>query len=215
MELDDYKDKWQKDTAYQSHIPEKNMEQIQAILHEKTSAILLDVKKRYESAISIILIGLLGNLVVSPFLPWLLGVEGPIFRIPTELGSLLSLVVILTVGILIVFFFWLKYTATQTLIKTDNLKLALSQNIERFKRSRRHEIYFFIALYIVLFIAGRSQSQLLGYGDFWDIFKRDIMLALLILLLGIGYYLFYKIKLYNKNIRELQKYLSEFDESFK
>lgn len=213
MELDDFKARWQKKNEQTSPLNEKNMEQIQGILREKTSGVLANVKKKYESIISIVLISLLGNLLLSPFLPWLLGVDGPIFSLPTELGRVLSLLVVLSLGIAIVFFYWLKYTSVSTTLTSHDMKTILAENIKKLEKSMRHEIYFCLGAFITLFVVARSQSQWMGYGDFWDIFRTGILVALLAAISLIGYYLFYKIKQYQQHIRELKQYLAEFDES--
>lgn len=47
MELDDLKAGWQKETDTHSQLNKKNMEQLQLILKEKTSATLIGVKKNF------------------------------------------------------------------------------------------------------------------------------------------------------------------------
>lgn len=212
MELDDFKATWQKQNAHQSQLNKKNMEQIQSILREKTSGVLVNVKKKYEVVISVVLLGILGNLLLSPFLPWVLGVDGPVYTLPTELGQLMSILVVTILGILIIFFYWLKYTSLETTIPRDDLRLTLSESIKKLKRSLWQEIYFFLALYVSFFMVARSQSQFMGYGDFWDIFRIDVMAALIIGLVLIGYYLFRKVRQYKKYIQELKAYLAEFEE---
>jgi hypothetical protein len=201
MDLDDFKAKWQKNTEYQARSKEKTREQIQAVLAEKTAGILVSGKKKREITILRVLVGILLYLFLSPFFPWLLGVDGPFFTIPIQLGRLLPI------------FYWIKYSSMETIIPGDNLKLTLLESIKKRRSSLKNEIYFCLVSLMGVFIAFRSASQFLGYGDFWDIFRKNVFIALFVGLSLIGYYLFHKASQYRKHMQELQQYLSEFDEN--
>jgi hypothetical protein len=208
MELDDLKAKWQKDAIEHSQLNKKDPEQLQVILRKKTSGLLVNIKKKYETIISILLVGMFANILISPFLHWILGEEGPVFRMP----SLLPLLTIIIMCMIILMFYWIKYISFKTNIVENDLKNSLRENIQSLKRSFKQEACFLIALFIGLFIAGRSTSQAEGNGDFWDIFRADILISLFTGCLTIAFALFMRSKYYKKNIKELQEYLSEFDE---
>ena len=61
----------------------------------------------------------------------------------------------------------------------------------------------------LLFIVGRSSSQYLGNGDFWEILRKDIMLSLLAGITVFGFYVYKRKKHYEKYVSELQNYLAE------
>lgn len=208
MELDDLKDKWYKETVENSQLNQKNMEQLQFILKKKTSGVLFKIKKKYEKIISILLVGLFANILISPFLHWILGEEGPVFRMP----SLLPLLTVIILCMIILIFYWIKYISFNTNIVENDLKTSLTETIRNLKRSFRHEAWFLIILFIGLFTAGRSTSQAEGNGDFWDIFRTDIMLSMFTGCLLFAFVLFLRSKHYKMNIGELEGYLSEFNE---
>ena len=185
------------------------MEQLQAILRTKTSGTLAGVKEKYARIISLLTIGLLLNVLISPFLHFLLGDDGPVFRL--TVGGLLSLVTLLVVGLLVIFFYWRKYKQLEGNAVDENLKKALMDNINRLRRSLRQEIYFIVALFAGVFILARGASQYLGNGDFGDIFHIDILLSMLAGLSIMAFYIYKRVSAYQKNIVELQKYLSEFE----
>ncbi len=209
MELDELKDKWQKENVEHSQLNQKNMEQLQLILQKKTSGVLVNIKKKYEKIISILLVGMFANILISPFLHWILGEEGPVFRMP----SLLPLLTVILLCIIILIFYWIKYISFNSNIVENDLKTSLAESIRNLKRSFRHEAWFLIVLFFGLFIAGRSTSQAEGNGEFWDIFRMDIMFSLLAGCLLFAFALFLRSKQYKKNISELEGYLSEFNES--
>ena len=209
MELDDLKSKWQKETVEHSQLNKKDMEQLQLILRKKTSGLLAGMKKKYESIISVLLVGMFANILISPFLHWILGDEGPVFRMP----SLLPLLTIIILCMLVLIFYWIKYISFKTIIVEHDLKNSLKENIQSLKRSFKHEVWFLIVLFIGLFIAGRSTSQAEGNGLFWDIFRTDILLSLLAGCVLLAVVLFLRSGYYKRNIKELEGYLSEFEET--
>lgn len=211
MELDDLKANWQREIEKNLEINKQSMEQLQSILQQKTTGTLTGMKKKYEKIISFLLVGTLLNVLISPFLHFLLGDEGPVFRL--TFSGLLSLITVVMMCLIVVFFYWLKYTALKTTISQDNLKLSLSENITGLKRSLKQEVYFIVALFVIVFICGRITSQYLGHGGFGDIFHLDIMLAMLAMISMMGFYIYKRITAYKKNIQELQKYLAELGDS--
>ena len=211
MELDDLKARWRKETEENEHLNKQAMEQLQAILRTKTSGTLAGVKEKYARIISLLTIGLLINVLISPFLHFLLGDDGPVFRL--TVGGLLSLVSLLVVGLLVIFFYWRKYKQLESNAVDENLKKALIDNINSLTRSLRQEIYFIVALFAGIFILARGVSQYLGNGDFGDIFHLDILLSMLVGVSIMAFYIYKRVSAYQKNIAELKKYLSEFEDS--
>ncbi len=207
MELDDLKDNWKNETIKNLEINKQSMEQLQIILKEKTSGTLTGVKKNFEKIISLLLIGILLNILINPFLYFLLGEEGPVFKI--TFSGLISLFTIISICLITVLFYWLKFVSFETVVENGDLKLILKKNIAHLKKSLQHEICFIITIFISIFIIGRTTSQYLGNGNFWDIFKKDIMLALLAALLMMSLYIYLRVKHYKRNTTELQKYLDE------
>ncbi len=211
MELDDLKARWHKEAEENEHLNKQAMEQLQAILRTKTSGTLAGVKEKYSRIISLLTIGLLINVLISPFLHFLLGDDGPVFRL--TVGGLLSLVTLLVVGLFVIFFYWRKYKQLEGNAVDENLKKALMDNINRLRQSLRHEIYFIVALFAGVFILAREASQYLGNGDFGDIFHIDILLSMFVGLSIMAFYIYKRVSAYQKNIAELKKYLSEFEGS--
>jgi len=208
MDLDNLKARWQKDSDGYAELNKKGMEQLQLILKEKTSGTLVKVKKKYERIISFILIGIFLNIVISPFLHWILGDSGPVLRMP----ALLPLLTFVTVCLMLMFFYWMKYISLKEITPADDLKLTLTEQIRQLKKSFKQETFFLIMLFLLLFTIGRMVSQYQGNGNFADIFRADIMLAMLA---GVGLLLFgiwQRKKHYDRNIAELNLYLAELGE---
>lgn len=210
MELDDLKASWQHEN-YKPSLKPKNMEELSVILKAKTSGIIKGVKSKYEFAISVLFIGMLLNIIVSPFLLWLLGEPGPVFRMPNY-KSLSSLFIVILMFMVILFFYWLKYISVQKESASDNIQLALMEHINKLKKSLRQEVFFLLSFFVVFFIIARTHSQMLGNGDFWDIFRKDILISMLLATSFFAVLIYRRTKHYNMNINELQSYLSEYDE---
>ncbi|WP_207428454.1 hypothetical protein [Pedobacter sp. SYSU D00535] len=156
------------------------------------------------------LVGILLNILIHPFLHFLLGEEGPVFRL--TYSGLLTLLSFLILCWLVLFFYWLKYTSFQTNVGTKDLKITLTENISKLKRSLAQEIIFIVGIFAVLFVSGRAFSQYLGNGDFWDIFHPDILISMGLMMFMIAFYIYRRTNVYRKNISELQQYLNELDE---
>ncbi|HYH57131.1 MAG TPA: hypothetical protein VD772_10990, partial [Anseongella sp.] len=91
---------------------------------------------------------------------------------------------------------------------------ALAEKISHLNRSFRQEICFIVSVFIVLFIMARATSQYLGHGDFLDIFRKDILLAMLAGFGMMAFYIYRRARFYKANIKELKKYLTAYtDES--
>jgi hypothetical protein len=207
MDLDSLKTSWQKETEDYTQLNQKDMEQLHLILKEKTAGVMINVKKKYETIISMVMMGMFLNILISPFLHWLLGDPGPVFRMP----SLLSLLTIITACLVILIFYRIKYISLKTTVAVDDLKLALTDNIDQLKRSFKYEVQFLIALFILLMIIARMQSQYRGNGDFGDIFRLDIMLSILAGCALLTFGLLRRKRQYDRNIAELQQYLNELE----
>ena len=209
MELDDLKVNWQKESMQNLELNKQTMEQLQLILQEKTSLALSGMKKKYERIITLLFLGVLINIIVHLFLHFLLGDPGPVFRLTySGLVAIMSFVVI---GVVVIFFYWLKFKSIPVTTINTQLKVTLSQNINSLKRSLKQEVIFIIALFVTLFTIGRIVSQYLGNGNFGDIFHADIMLAIGAGVLMFAFYLYMRVIYYNKNIHELQQYLDEYN----
>jgi len=208
MELEDLKNNWRKESTENLVLNTQSMEQLQSILKEKTSGTLKGMKKKHERIITFLLIGILLNVLINPFLHFLLGDEGPVFRI--TFGGLLSLITIVAICIIVVFFYWIKVISIKTERPDGELKIVLTQHIKNLNRSLRQEIYFITAIFVFLFIIGRATSQYLGNGSFWDIFHQDILIAILAAICIFIFYIYKRASFYKKNILEFQKYLDDF-----
>lgn len=209
MELDDLKARWQKETKENLNTNKQSMEQLQAILKEKTSGTLINIREKYKGIISYLMVGLLLNIIISPFLHFLLGDDGPVFRL--TFSGLLSLVFLLTIGLLVVLFYWLRFSSFSTEVSDVDLHTALIEKITSLKRSFKQEIIFIAAVFLAIFIIGRASSQYLGHGDFGDIYRKDILLAIGAGLAILIFYISRRVKAYNKDIGTLKSYLAEFE----
>ena len=209
MELDELKAKWQTENKQNSGQNKEAMEALKLNLKDKTGEALTQIKAKYEKIISLLFVGIFINALASPFLHFLLGDEGPVFRI--TLGGLLSLTTVILICLMVIFFYWIKYTNIQTSI-SDNLKEGLSQNINHLKRSLKQEIGLIAAIFVSTFILARVSSQYLGNGAFGDIFRTDIMLSIAAMISLMAFFIFKRVKHYSRNITELQDYLNKYSE---
>ena len=207
MELDDLKINWQKESTQNLEHNKQTMGQLQNILKEKTSATLSGMKKKYQKIIRLLIIGVTANVMLSPFLHFLLGDDGPVFRV--TYSGLLSILTIVVVCLVVILFYWIKYRSMP--VVSANLEVTLSQSINSLKTSLKREVTFIIAVFVMLFIIGRMTSQYLGNGAFGDIFHTDIMLAIGAGVLMFAFYVYKRVIYYNKNIHELQQYLDEYN----
>jgi len=213
MELDDLKKRWQKRTTEQSKTNIKNMEQLEIILKQKTSGLLNNVKKNYSSLISRVLVAILVTLVLSGFAPWLMGQEGPVYRLLTTPDRVLSMLVIVGLALTFIFFYWIKYRSMETAFIGTDIKQTLQKNIVKLRNSLIHEVLYVTTLFFGWVTIARFHSQVAGYGEFWDILHTDILLAigsLAILLIG---YLVVRYRQYRKYIDELREYLEEYNKA--
>ena len=79
MELDDLKDSWKKETELFTQVNKKDIAQVQLILQEKTSGVLEKVRKKYKVIMTMAFVAIFANIMISPFLHWILGDDGPVF----------------------------------------------------------------------------------------------------------------------------------------
>src|SRR6187402_1810387 len=107
MELDDLKINWQKESTQNLERNKQTMEQLQLILKEKTTATLSGMKFKYKKIVIMLSIGLLGNGILQPFLHFILGDGGPVFRITNS--GILSLISFIGLGLIVLIFYWIKY----------------------------------------------------------------------------------------------------------
>ncbi len=208
MELDDLKVNWQKESTQNLEHNKQTMEQLQLILSEKTNIALSGMKFRYKKIVIMLSVGLLANAILQPFLHFLLGDSGPVFRITNS--GLLSIATLVGLGLIVLIFYWVKYKSMPISTINTDLKVTLSNNIKGLKKSLKQEVVFIIVLFFMLFTIARSTSQYLGNGAFGDIFHKDIMLAMGAGVLMFAFYVYKRVKFYNRNINELQDYLNEY-----
>jgi len=187
------------------------MEQLELILKQKTSGTLNQVKTRYGTLISYMLIVILVTLIFSGFTPWLMGQEAQVYSWPTTVDRALNMLVMVLLALTFIFFYWLKYTAMEVAFDGEDIKQAVKKNIEKLRRSLRHEVLFVITLFLGWVTIARFHSQASGYGDFWDILHVDILLAIGALAVFLGSYLIVRYRQYKKYISELTGYLEEFE----
>jgi hypothetical protein len=211
MELDDLKKGWQKKTAEQSKLNNKSMEQLELMLKEKTVGVLHNVKNKYGSMISYLLIGACVTIVVMGFLPWLMGNDGPVYAWSTTLDRALNMLVAMLIIFSFLFFYWARYNAAETVVDGQDLRLALEKSIQKLKRSFKQEVAFVVILFFAWMIIARFHSQVAGHGDFWDIFRIDILVAIAALAALLGIYLVHRFRQYRSYIQELEEYLAEYD----
>lgn len=209
MELDDLKLKWKSTT----NLNNKSMEQLKSILEAKASGTLTSLRRKYEQTVSYVLVATMGTVILSGFMPWILGKEGTVYVLPTTLDRALNALVMVMIGLTIVYFYWRKYTTQQTVLSGDDLQESLSESILYLKRSLRQEIIFVVGLTAGWFTVARGHSQFAGYGQFWDIWRTDVLLAVMLLISMGAVYLLYRIREYNKYITEFKGYLSEYEEA--
>jgi len=213
MELDDLKKGWNERTSEHSKLNNKNMEQLELILKQKTSGILNHVKTRYGRLISYMLVIIFPTLILSGFLPWLFGQDVPVYRWPITLSQALNMLVIVFLALTFVFFYWLKYTTMEVAFGGEDIKQGVKKSIEKLGRSLRHEVLFGITLFFGWVTIARSHAQVSGYGDFWDILHLDILLAIGAMVVFLGVYLIVRYREYKKYILELKGYLEEFEKA--
>jgi hypothetical protein len=209
MELDDLKATWQQENQENLHLNKKNMEELQLILKNKTKNTLTGIKGKYERIINFLFIGVILNIIINPFLHFLLGDGGQVFRL--TFGGLLSLTTIIVVCFAVILFYWIKYKSIEPNVEGNDIKNTINDNINRLRKSLRQEILFIIALVVSTFIAARASSQFLGNGQFEDIFRTDIILSILVGFSIMGYYIYKRTIAYKKHIQELHQYLTELD----
>jgi len=211
MELDDLKKGWNQKTTELSKLNQKNMEQLEHILKQKTAGALNSVKGKFGVLISYALISVMVTVLLSGFAPWLMGNEGPIYAWPTTFDRVLNLLVALLLTLTFIFFYWLKYTAMETGFEGQDIRNALGNNIKKLRRSLRHEVWFVVILFFGWVAIARAHSQVAGYGNFMDIFRADVLLAIGALAVFLGAYLLVRYRHYVKYIKELNSYLEEFE----
>jgi hypothetical protein len=210
MDFDELKNRWQAESDKNIHINEQSMEQLHVMLKEKTAQTLNGIKEKYKGIISYLMIGLLANIAISPFLHYLLGDGKPVFRITT--GGLLSMVVILSVGLITVFFYWIRYATLSTELISADIKSTLKENIVKLQKAFIQETIFILFIFVTLFVAGRLTSEYLGNGDFGDIFRKDILIALSLAIVIMCFYIFKRKQMYNRNINQLKGFLNELED---
>ncbi len=188
------------------------MEQLELILKTKTTGVMELVKSKYQFGVSVILFGIIANILLSPFLHWLLGEPGPIFRIPT-VNQFFSLITIVLFFLVAIGFYWIKFTSMQINLDGENVKEMLLKNIQQLKKSWKQEVVFILLFFVVLIATARAESHFLGKGNFGDIFTMDIMFSILICFSGILGIIKFRSLHYNKNIKELKILLAEYNEA--
>ena len=197
MELDELKADWRKlDT--QKPLNPKSMEQINAMIAGKTNHVVASVKKKYENVLLSLMLSMLAVILLFPLLS-----DG--FAYP---GSVNGYVKGLFFYMLAVLFAWLNYRNLNDTRWGDDLRTRLVQLIGKLQRNKRIDGAFIVVMFAGVLLAGRF---VMGKG-LTGILKPDVVAGgVLSVVLVVGL-LFYVTRSYNRRIRELEQYLSEFDE---
>jgi hypothetical protein len=197
MELNQLKADWQKlDT--QEPLNPKSMEQINAMIAGKTNHVVASVKKKYEKVLLSLMLSMLAVILLFPLLS-----DG--FAYP---GSVNGYVKGLFFYMLAVLFAWLKYRNLNDTRWGDDLRTRLVQLIDKLQRNKRIDGAFIVVMFAAVLLVGRF---VMGKG-LTGILKPDVVAGgVLSVVLVVGL-LLYITRSYNRRIRELEQYLSEFDE---
>ncbi|HEY4653148.1 MAG TPA: hypothetical protein VIH22_01470 [Cyclobacteriaceae bacterium] len=200
MELDDLKAGWKKETASEIEIRRKDMDQLQSMLHNKTTDLLTRIRKRYEMIISCLLISVLLYTIIHP-------VISDDFTYP---GSTSGFVKGMLLYILVVFFYWLKLVSVNNLNPSNEIKDRLSQMLRMLRRNLRIEMGFVV----LVFTGGPLVSRFVYHGKaFTDLDDIGVRIAVPAGILLLGVILYIIRNRYTKNIRELEGYLAEYAET--
>jgi hypothetical protein len=200
MELDDLKAGWKKETASEIEIRRKDMDQLQSMLHNKTTDLLTRIRKRYEMIISCLLISVLLYTIIHP-------VISDDFTYP---GSTSGFVKGMLLYILVVFFYWLKLVSVNNLNPSNEIKDRLSQMLRMLRRNLRIEMGFVV----LVFTGGPLVSRFVYHGKaFTDLDDIGVRIAVPAGILLLGLILYIIRNRYTKNIRELEGYLAEYAET--
>jgi hypothetical protein len=200
MELDDLKAGWKKETASEIEIRRKDMDQLQSMLHNKTTDLLTRIRKRYEMIISCLLISVLLYTIIHP-------VISDDFTYP---GSTSGFVKGMLLYILVVFFYWLKLVSVNNLNPSNEIKDRLSQMLRMLRRNLRIEMGFVV----LVFTGGPLVSRFVYHGKaFTDLDDIGVRIAVPAGILLLGLILYIIRNRYAKNIRELEGYLAEYAET--
>ena len=200
MELDDLKAGWKKETASEIEIRRKDMDQLQSMLHNKTTDLLTRIRKRYEMIISCLLISVLLYTIIHP-------VISDDFTYP---GSTSGFVKGMLLYILVVFFYWLKLVSVNNLNPSNEIKDRLSQMLRMLRRNLRIEMGFVV----LVFTGGPLVSRFVYHGKaFTDLDDIGVRIAVPAGILLLGVILYIIRNRYAKNIRELEGYLAEYAET--
>jgi hypothetical protein len=200
MELDDLKAGWKKETASEIEIRRKDMDQLQSMLHNKTTDLLTRIRKRYEMIISCLLISVLLYTIIHP-------VISDDFTYP---GSTSGFVKGMLLYILVVFFYWLKLVSVNNLNPSNEIKDRLSQMLRMLRRNLQIEMGFVV----LVFIGGPLVSRFVYHGKaFTDLDDIGVRIAVPAGILLLGVILYIIRNRYTKSIRELEGYLAEYAET--
>jgi hypothetical protein len=197
MELDDLKDKWQKETTIHSQLNTKSMEQVQIILHGKTTDLITSMKKKYEKIISIMLGGMLLAILFHPIIT-----DG--FTYP---GSVNGFVKMMFFYLIILIFYWEKLKSINHIKLSDGLKERMEQLLKMLQKNLRIEVSFVVLFFIAILVIGRF---VYGKG-LQDLDDRGVVIGFPLAILVTGSMIYFIISRYKKQILELKEYLSEYE----
>src|SRR5690606_910149 len=197
MELDDLKAGWEKETDYQIVSGRKDINQLQFMLYNKAGDMLTRIRKRYEMIISCLLFSIVIYALVHP-------VISDDFNYP---GSTSGFVKGMLLYMLVLLFYWLKLVNINNLGLSDQIKERLEQMLRLQRRSLRLEAAFIV----LVFVGGPLVSRFVYHGKgFTDLDDLGVRIAVPAGLLLMGVILYIIVKRHNRNIHELQGYLSEY-----
>jgi uncharacterized membrane-anchored protein len=109
---------------------------------------------------------------------------------------------------LAILFVWLKYRSLNDTSFSNDLRTRLAQLIGKLQRSKRIDGAFIVTMFAGMLLVGRF---VMGKG-LAGILKADVMIAGVLSVVLMAGLILYITRSYNRRIRELEQYLSEFDE---
>ena len=201
MELDDLKAHWQKDIERHTELNKKSMEELQRLLHSKTSDFITSVRKKYEKIISIMIMSMMIAVLMQPVIS-----DG--FTFP---GSMSGFVKMVFFYLMLILFYWTKLLAINNIQLSDQIKDRLTQLLTMSKRNLRIEVGFVIFFIVSLILVGWFFYGK-GVANFSDLgFRISAPFAILFAVA----FIYVIIRRHKKQIAEIQSLLDEYETNTK
>lgn len=174
------------------------MEQINAMITGKTNHAVASVRKNYERVLLSLMLSMLAVIVLFPLLS-----DG--FAYP---GSVKGYAKGLFFYMLAVLFVWYKYRNLNDTQFSNDLRTRLLQLTGKLQRSKRIDGAFIVTMFASVLLIGRFA---MGKG-LTDMLKPDVIAGGVLSVVMVTGLVIFITRSYNRRIRELEQYLSEFDE---